>query len=261
MPGCPVDQEDPLLQTKTGSARTSKKSKRRKTIRYLDWSGQQESVKSSRTEVQQQSQDIEDGDGANLEFAGETIAPREPVATPDLPDHQKQDTSPASVRTNPFLLDDQSQQQSQGVEDGKGANVKLAGDTIAPKVSASTLEFRPLPSHRAWNSSPESVATDPFLDDQTQDARPLWFPLPPTREETDENSEYHSAQEDQNADDSPSENIRPNAQNLRYGGYPTQPAPQNRNTPLGSGRLQNTTKLGAFGYLASRVVQWNADAF
>ena len=49
-----------------------------------------------------------------------------------------------------------------------------------------------------------------------------------------------------NANDSPTENIRPTPQNLRYGTYPTQQGPQNRNPPLGSGRLQNTTKLGAY---------------
>ena len=61
--------------------------------------------------------------------------------------------------------------------------------------------------------------------------------------------EFQCDQQGQNADDQPPENIRPNAQNLRYGGYPTQPAPQHRNTPLGSGRLQNTSKLGAFELL------------
>lgn len=80
-------------------------------------------------------------------------------------------------------------------------------------------------------------------------------------EQTDGIYEPQLAQEEQKADDWPPENMRPNAQNLRYGAYPTQPAPQNRNTPLGSGRLQNTTKLGALKILASRVVQWNADAF
>ena len=260
-----MDEEDPSPPKKTGSARTSKKSKRRKAIRYLDWSGQQESVKSSRTEVQQQSQDIEDGDGANLELAGETSAPKVPAATPELlplPDHQTLNASPTSVVTNPFLLNDQSQQQSQDVKDGEGANLELAGEPITPRVSASTPNFPPLPSHRTRNTSPESVATNPFLlDDQTQVAPPPSSHSPPTREQTNGNFEYQQPQEEQNADDWPSENIRPNAQNLRYGGYPTQPAPQNRNTPLGSGRLQNTTKLGAFGYLASRVVQWNADAF
>ena len=51
---------------------------------------------------------------------------------------------------------------------------------------------------------------------------------------------------EENANESPTENIRPTPQNLRYGTYPTQQGPQNRNPPLGSGRLQNTTKLGAY---------------
>ena len=48
------------------------------------------------------------------------------------------------------------------------------------------------------------------------------------------------------ANEDPTENIRPTPQNLRYGTYPSQQGPQNRNPPLGSGRLQNTTKLGAY---------------
>ena len=48
------------------------------------------------------------------------------------------------------------------------------------------------------------------------------------------------------ANEVPTENIRPTPQNLRYGTYPSQQGPQNRNPPLGSGRLQNTTKLGAY---------------
>ena len=48
------------------------------------------------------------------------------------------------------------------------------------------------------------------------------------------------------ANEVPTENIRPTPQNLRYGTYPSQQGPQNRNQPLGSSRLQNTTKLGAY---------------
>ena len=51
---------------------------------------------------------------------------------------------------------------------------------------------------------------------------------------------------EEHANDGPLENIRPTPQNLRYGTYPNQPGPQNRNPPLGSSRLQNTTKLGAY---------------
>ena len=50
---------------------------------------------------------------------------------------------------------------------------------------------------------------------------------------------------EENANELPTENIRPTPQNLRYGTYPSQQGPQNRNPPLGSSRLQNTTKLGA----------------
>ena len=51
---------------------------------------------------------------------------------------------------------------------------------------------------------------------------------------------------EENANELPTENIRPTPQNLRYGTYPSQQGPQNRNPPLGSSRLQNTTKLGAY---------------
>ncbi|KAL6717259.1 transcriptional regulator [Lecanora helva] len=47
------------------------------------------------------------------------------------------------------------------------------------------------------------------------------------------------------ADENPLENIRPAPQNLRYGPYQNQQTPQNRTTPLGSGRLQNTSKPGS----------------
>ena len=47
------------------------------------------------------------------------------------------------------------------------------------------------------------------------------------------------------ADEHSPENIRPAPQNLRYGAYQGQQAPQSRNTPLGSGRLQNASKSGA----------------
>ena len=54
------------------------------------------------------------------------------------------------------------------------------------------------------------------------------------------------ASTEEHANEAPLENIRPTPQNLRYGTYPSQQGPQNRNPPLGSGRLQNTTKLGAY---------------
>ncbi len=50
------------------------------------------------------------------------------------------------------------------------------------------------------------------------------------------------------ANEVPTENIRPTPQNLRYGTYPSQQGPQTRNPPLGSSRLQNTTKLGTYKF-------------
>lgn len=48
----------------------------------------------------------------------------------------------------------------------------------------------------------------------------------------------------QHADSFPPENLRPAPQILRYGPFQTQQAHQSRNTPLGSGRLQNASKSG-----------------
>lgn len=53
---------------------------------------------------------------------------------------------------------------------------------------------------------------------------------------------------------------RPPAQNLRYGGFPAPQPPPNRNIPLGSGRLQNTNKLGAYGSHLYRYLQTRSNA-
>ncbi|KAF6224783.1 hypothetical protein HO133_009977 [Letharia lupina] len=191
MPGYSVDEGYPSPKKKIGSARTSKKSKRRNAIRYVEWSGEQESVKSSPTEVQQQAQDVAGEDEASPEFAGEGMIPvafENALETPTSLDHQMTDASPDDPATAP--------------------------QTPSPP------------------------------EDQHEDAAPPQLHSPTTSEHTEEIYEIQRAQEEQKADEWPSENMRPNAQNLRYGGYPAQPAPQNRNTPLGSGRLQNTTKLG-----------------
>lgn len=193
-----MDEGSPLPPKKNGSARTSRKSKRRNVIRYMDWSGEQESVKSSPTGVQEQAQDVEDGHGSSPEFVGEAMIP---VASESAPG-------------KPIILD-----------------------------------------HQMEDASSDQCANAPKL------ISPIDLPIPTTSEYTEEDYELRQAHEEQKADDWPSETMRPNAQNLRYGGYPAQPAPQNRNTPLGSGRLQNTTKLGAAEFLASRDVQWKADAF
>lgn len=98
------------------------------------------------------------------------------------------------------------------------------------------------------DSCSDSCATAPGspspLDHEDEAAPPPELHSSTTSEHAEDDFGLQLAQEEQKADDWPSENMRPNAQNLRYGGYPAQPAPQNRNTPLGSGRLQNTTKLG-----------------
>ena len=192
---------------KIGSARTSKKSKRRNVIRYSEWSGEQEPADSSPTGVQQQALDIEAGTEASPKLAEETLileaSELSPGALPPL-DHQIKDTSPDNCSTAPEILS--------------------------------------------------------LQDDQDEDAPIQDLHSLTAIEHIDENIDFQQAREEQKADDWPSENMRPSAQNLRYGGYPAQPAPQNRNTPLGSARLQNTTKLGAIELSPSRIVQWSADA-
>ena len=208
MSGYQADDGSPLPKKKSGSARTSKKPRRRNAIPYTEWSGEQGSVNSSPAGVQQHAQDVEDGFRASPEPAGEAMTH---VASENIPgndevsDHQVEDACPHDSATAPGLL------------------------------------------------SPP--------DGQEEDALTRNSHIPMASKEAEDCFELQEVQEEQKADDWPSENMRPNAQNLRYGGYPTQPAPQNRNTPLGSARLQNTTKLGAIECLASRGVQWNADAF
>ena len=211
MPGDLVGEEgaeNPSAEKKNGSARTSKKSKRRNVIRYMDWSVVPESVNSSPPGVQQQAPDLEEGDGASSELAEETIAPTVSTTTPDL---------------IPFLDCPTS-------------------DTLLDYHATASGSLSP-------------------PDAQDEAATPSEFHSSTTNEHTENYNELQRSQEEQKADDWPSENMRPNAQNLRYGGYPAQPAPQNRNTPLGSGRLQSTTKLGAVVPLTSGAVQWNADVF
>ncbi|KAL9135451.1 MAG: hypothetical protein Q9175_003362 [Cornicularia normoerica] len=176
---------------KTGSARTSKKSKRRNAVRYMEWSGEQEPVNSSPTGVQQQALDIEVGDAASPELAGKAVilvvSAVPPGASPSL-DHGMRDASPdyrATAPTRLSLPDDQDE------------------DVPIQELHSGTISVH----------SEEIFA-------------------------------FQRAREEQKADDWSSENMRQNAQNLRYGGYPAQLAPQNRNTPLVTGRLQNTTKLG-----------------
>ena len=206
MSGPRADEGDPSPEKKNGSARTSKKWKRRNLIPFEEWSAEQESVKSSPTGVQQQAQDLEHGAEAVPEFPKETLIPEAPAIVVDVP----------------------------------------------PKLSHEMKDVSP----NTWTTAPEFPSPP---DEQNEDAPPLELHSPTTSEHMDQ--DYDLAGEEQQADDCESENMRPNAQNLRYGGYPAQPAPQNRNTPLGSGRLQNTTKLGAAEFPSCCVVQWNADAF
>ena len=150
-------------------------------------------------------------------------------------------------------------EQVQDAGSRAGPSPEPVGYVTVHTPSESSFRF-PTPSdHQSRETSPNnrSIANGsiPLPDSQHgDDSSPESFPLFP-REETGENHEFQQSEEEQEADDWPSENMRPNAQNLRYGGYPTQPAPQHRSTPLGSGRLQNASKLGVLELFTSHLVQ------
>lgn len=157
------------------------------------------------------------------------------------------------------------QQHAQDLEKGAGTSSHSAGETVTPEIPAKIPEITPLLDHQIKDaSSDDCVTVHGSLsppDDQDDNVPPLELQSLAKVEHTKENHEMQVVQEELEADDWPSENMRVNAQNLRYGGYSAQPAPQNRNTPLGSGRLQNTTKLGTPDPLLSCLLQENADAF
>ena len=200
MLGLPGDEEHSSHKTMIGSARTSKKPKK-KSIRYVDWSAEHEIVISSPTD-QQQAQDVEYENVSNPESPGE-------------------ESVPAASETRP------------------GTPASLGHQVINPSIDEPAIPLR-------LDSPP---------DDQCQEASPPDLPLATANEQAEEHDDLQQIEEEQKADDSPSENLRPNTQNLRYGGYPAQPAPQHRNTPLGSGRLQSTSKLGAL--TSSRFTLYN----
>ncbi|CAF9938531.1 hypothetical protein IMSHALPRED_000834 [Imshaugia aleurites] len=278
-----VDDEGASPRNKIGSARTSKK-QRRKHVPFAEWSAEQESIESRPTGVQQQAPDLEGGDGASPGFSGETNAPdispstSETTAPQNLPPPDDRDEDVSFPEPQ---LPTRVQQEAPDVENGDGASPGFSGETNAPEITAPPNLPSPddqdedvsfpepqlptgvqqeardgaSPGLSGETNAPElSASTTEFTapqnfslsDEQDEDVS---FPEPPvltTSEYMEDKFELQSAQEEQHADDWPSENIRVNAPNIRYGGY--QPAPQNRNTPLGSGRLQNTTKLGRLNF-------------
>ena len=202
MPGLPTDDEDNSPKKNSGSARTSKKSKRRNVIRYMDWSAEQNSVDTDSTAVQQQAQDIEYTDGSSPEVAEYAKLAIASGVSPGSPTSMERQTEVASL------------------------------DSFA-----TAAEFISLPAGQCKDAS----STDSYLSAPSK--------------QTEDEPALQEDKKEQKADDLPSENMRPNAQNLRYGGYPTQPAPQHRSTPLGSGRLQSTSKIGMLKLPRSCVVE------
>ena len=140
------------------------------------------------------------------------------------------------------------QQQAQDVEYGNLSNPESAREESVPVTSDNSPEPPASLGRQVLDTSLDESTIPPRLDSphdgQCEDACPADLLSPTTSEQTEEHYDFQQIKEEQKADDAPPENLRSNAQNLRYGGYPAQPAPQHRNTPLGSGRLQNASKLG-----------------
>ena len=178
------------------------------------------------SETQKQAQDVETGTGASPGFAGEAEAMMPTVSG----------------------ISTEVQQQNQDAE----ASSKGFGEA---DEAIPTTSDAPLGSFTSLDHPTSDTSLDDFVtaagsisspNAQFQDVPPSDSRSPTTSGQTGEFYDSVQEQEMQKADGSPSENLRPNAQNLRYGGYPAQSAPQHRNTPLGSGRLQSTSKLGTF---------------
>ena len=236
------------------------------------------------TGVQEQVQDVEPGNGASPKPTGEAEATIPIASDIDLelqkqakiptdskidPELQKQATIPLASKIDPELqkqatipiasvIDPKSQKQAQAAE----ATPEFSGEaeTTIPIESLSLVTPKSTDGQSAEHSSDFATAAGSISspDAQRNDALPCDSHSPTTSGQTGEHYVSQQDQEGQNADNLSSENMRPNAQNLRYGGYPAQPAPQHRNTPLGSGRLQNTPKIGGFEIL--HLVSYNRKA-
>lgn len=320
-----MEERDPLPEKKAAK----KGKKKRKDLIAFDWSGEQESLGSSSaqhqgssnstspnvaedkeevsptasdnsTEVQEQVQDVEPGNGASPKPTGEAEAMvptpsdsskgvqeqvqkvetgdvtgpefsgKAEATTPIDPELQKLATTPIASDIDPELqklattpiasdIDPETQKQAQAAE----ATPELSGEVEA--TISTELELSVTSKSSDYQSAETSF--DDFADAagyisspnvQQNDTLPCDSHSPTTSGETGENYVFQQDQEEQNADNTSIENMRPNAQNLRYGGYPAQPAAQHRNTPLGSGRLQNTSKLGGLEIL--HLVSYNRKA-
>ena len=194
--------------------------------------------------VQKQLQTVEYSDEISPGFSGKAVATISFASNID-PELEKLATIPRASTIDPEFLT-----ISQAAE----ATPKFAGNAEA------TIPTEPELSETSSDSFATAAESISSPDVQRNDALPYDSHSPTNRGQTGEDYAFQQDQEGQSADNLSSENMRPNAQNLRYGGYPAQPAPQHRNTPLGSGRLQNTSKLGGFEILHHMSYNGKADA-
>ena len=248
--------------------------------------------------VQEQVHKVEYGDGTSPELSGkaEATIPIDPelqklaktqIASGINLEIQKQATVPIASNIDPEILKLAKGPIASdiGLEIQKQAEAHIASDIdsdtqkqaqAAEAIPEPTGEAEPTiptePEISVTSKSSDYQSAETSFDGITDPARSISSPnvqqndtlpcdshSPTTSGQTGEHDVLQQDQEEQNADNTSLENMRPNAQNLRYGGYPAQPAAQHRNTPLGSGRLQNTSKLGGLEILSLVLYNRKAD--
>ena len=219
--------------------------------------------------VQDQVRKVEHGDRTSPGFSrkAEAKIPPASVIDPELlklakippasvidPEIQKLATTLLASNIDPPI-----QKQAQAAEATEISGEAETTIPTGPELSLVTPKSTNYqPAETSFDDFAPAAGSSSSPDVQQNDALPHDSHSPTTSGPTGEHRVLQQDQEGQNADNLSSENMRPNAQNLRYGGYPAQPAPQHRNTPLGSGRLQNTSKIGGFEIL--HVVSYNRNA-
>ena len=122
MAGSPLHEGKPSSQKKSGSARTSKKSKRKNLIRYENWSEEQQSIHPNARVFQKPVQDAKFDVGAGFKATGEANE-MIPAASDKSTDVQK---------------------QAQDIESGSGTSPEFAGsaEAVIPAASDSPTEVQ-----------------------------------------------------------------------------------------------------------------------
>ena len=173
------------------------------------------------------------------------------VASDIHPEVQEQAKIPIDYGVDPEIL--KLAQTAEATPECSGEAEATSPPELEPSVTSESSDYQSAETSFDDFADPAGSISSPNV--QQNDALPIDSHSPTTSGQTEDHNVFQQDLKGQTADDSSLENMRPNAQNLRYGGYPAQPAPPNRNTPLGSGRLQNTSKLGGFEISQSHFIQ------